>query len=104
MKSNRKLSRAKGGISIDHRKYVDNYRANVMRVLRDIRAGIVNEEDVDKLQNFCQASLALWNIVDMRTIQSAWTNAEIMGLFKEDLQSQIVPDPRRYCDSEPATP
>ena len=63
----------------EHTNYMQTYRQNVMRVLRDIRQGNVNEEDLDKLQNFCQMSLALMNVVPMTDIQAAWRNAEMMA-------------------------
>ena len=38
---------------------VDHTRTEAMRVLRDVRQGYVNSDDLDMLTNFVQFSLAL---------------------------------------------
>ncbi len=50
-----------------------------MRILREIRAGNIDEMDLDKLQNFCQMSLSLMALAPMTQIQSAWRHAEILA-------------------------
>lgn len=62
---------------------VDHTRAEVMRTLRDIRAGYVNEDDVDKLQNFCLFALALMQMEGPKKWALAKMNAELMALMRE---------------------
>jgi hypothetical protein len=50
-----------------------------MRVIREIRQGDVNEEDLDMLQNFVQFSLALMLMEGERKWARAKVNAEIMS-------------------------
>jgi len=78
-RSNKKLSKAEGGQIIDHSRYMKTYRHHVMRILREIREGRVNEEDLDKLQNFCQMSFSLMETAPMHQIQGAWRHAEILA-------------------------
>jgi hypothetical protein len=91
-KSNRQLSKAENGQIRDHSHYMKTYRSNVMRVLRDVRAGKVSEEDLDKLQNFCQMSLSLMETAPMHQIESAWRHAEILAFTHEQVEDvEIVP-------------
>lgn len=62
---------------------VDHTRKEAMRVIRDIRAGYVNEHDVDMLQNFVQFSLALMQAEGPKKWELAKMNAEIMNLMRE---------------------
>lgn len=62
---------------------VDHNRKQAMRVLNDIRQGLVNEEDFDKLHNFVQFSLALMQAEGPKKWALAKLNAEIMGLQPE---------------------
>jgi hypothetical protein len=50
-----------------------------MRVIREIRAGNVNEEDLDMLSNFVQFSLALMQMEGEKKWARAKVNAEIMS-------------------------
>ncbi len=65
------------------RAKVDATRAGVMQVLRDVREGEVNEEEVDKLQNFCLFALALMQAEGPKKWELAKLNAELMSLMKE---------------------
>ena len=58
---------------------VDHTRREAMRVIREIRAGNVNEEDLDMLQNFVQFSLALMQMEGEKKWARAKVNAEIMS-------------------------
>jgi len=65
------------------RAKVDATRTGVMKTLRSIRAGEVNEGDIDKLQNFCLFSLALMQAEGPKKWELAKLNAELMALMKE---------------------
>lgn len=75
---------------------VDLFRLNSMRTIRDIRRGIVNEEDVDKLQNFLQTSFALMLLVKVETFRQAQRNAEIVGFLK-GTDSSVILDPKKQA-------
>lgn len=67
------------------RTKVAHTRKEAMRTIRNIRAGDVNEEDLDKLQNFVQFSLALMLMEGDKKWARAKVNAEIMSYtVKED--------------------
>jgi len=55
------------------------FRRETMRTIRDIRGGDVNEEDIDKLNNFIQFCLALMLIHGEKSWARAKVNAEIMS-------------------------
>ena len=61
------------------RTKVAHTRKEAMRTIRNIRAGDVNEEDLDKLQNFVQFSLALMLMEGDKKWARAKVNAEIMS-------------------------
>lgn len=81
----KKMNRGLGEV-IDHTKYVRNYKFQVMRVIRDIESGIVNEEDLAKLRNYCQMSLRLMEKSPMSMIQSAWRDIEIAALLHDAVE------------------
>jgi len=56
---------------------VDHTRNEAMRTIRDIRSGVVNEEDVDKMQNFILFALALMLMEGDKKWARAKLNAEI---------------------------
>jgi len=89
---------------VDHRVYVDTYRKNVVRVLRNIQKGSVVEDDLNKLLNFCQMSLALLEVVNIDHIRQAWTNAELMSFMHPEAEDlEVVLDPKlqlRTVDDE----
>jgi len=60
------------------RTTVTHTRKEAMRTIRNIRAGDVNEEDLDKLNNFIQFALALMLIHGEKSWARAKLNAEIM--------------------------
>ena len=59
-------------------------RTGVMAALRAIRGGEIEEEEVDKLQNFCPFALALMEIEGPEKWSLAKINAEIMSLKLEN--------------------
>lgn len=59
------------------------FRRETMRVIREIRAGDVNEVDLDMLQNFVQFSLALMLMEGEKKWARAKVNAELMNYMKE---------------------
>ena len=62
---------------------VTHTRAEAMRTINDIRNGNVNEEDIDKLQNFLQFALALMLMEGDKKWARAKVNAELMSYMKE---------------------
>jgi hypothetical protein len=78
------------GTFIDHKKYLKLYRHHTMRIIRDVRRGVVNEIDMDKLQNFIQFSLALMDRANMEDIDKAWRNAEAMSFIHADMGIEVV--------------
>jgi hypothetical protein len=62
---------------------VDHTRREAMRTLDNIRAGNVDEEELDKLQNFVQFALALMAMEGDKKWARAKVNAEIMSLTRE---------------------
>ncbi len=77
-------------------KLIDIYRSNFMRTIRDIRSGLVNEVDVDKLQNFLQTSLALMAMVPVQIFEDAKRNAELNSFLREtDVDNRVVLDPKK---------
>lgn len=65
------------------RAKVDATRAGVMQAIREIRAGEIDEDSVDKLQNFCLFALALMQAEGPKKWELAKLNAELMSLMKE---------------------
>jgi len=66
------------------RAKVTHTRKEAMRTIRNIRAGDVNEEDLDKLNNFVQFALALMLIHGEKSWARAKLNAEIMHYTKKE--------------------
>lgn len=62
---------------------VAHTRSEAMRTLNSIRRGDVNEEDLDKLQNFVQFALALMLMEGGKKWARAKVNAELMNYMKE---------------------
>jgi hypothetical protein len=62
---------------------VDYTRTEAMRVIRDIRQGLVNEYDIDMLQNFVQFSLALMQAEGPKKWELAKMNAELINLIHD---------------------
>jgi hypothetical protein len=83
---NKQLNRGLGETQVDHTKYVRNYKYQVMRVIRDIEAGTVTEEDLARLRNYCQMSLRLLEKSPMTSIQAAWRDVEITALFHDAVE------------------
>jgi hypothetical protein len=84
------------GTFVDHKKYTKLYRYKTMKVIKDVRAGIVNEVDIDRLQNFIQFSLALMERATMEDIDKAWRNAEAMSFIHADMEIPIVESVDQY--------
>jgi hypothetical protein len=83
---NKQLNRGLGEAPVDHTKYVRNYKYQVMRVIRDIEAGTVTEEDLARLRNYCQMSLRLLEKSPMTAIQAAWRDVEITALVHDAVE------------------
>lgn len=65
------------------RSQVTHARKEAMRTIRNIRAGDVNEADLDMLQNFVQFALALMLMEGEKKWGIAKVNAELMNYMKE---------------------
>ena len=61
---------------------VDSTRTGVMKTIRAIKAGEVDEQDVERLQNFCLFALALMQAEGSKKWALAKMNAELMSLMK----------------------
>jgi hypothetical protein len=96
-----KLNKSTSGQPVDHRKYIKNYRNNVVRVLNSIRSGAVSEDDMDRLHNFCQMALALMETAPMAQIEKAWQHAELMSFEHADGAAyDVVYDPQKVPSTE----
>jgi hypothetical protein len=62
---------------------VDHTRREAVRTINDIRQGNVNEEDIDKLQNFVMFALALMLMEGDKKWARAKMNAELMSYMKD---------------------
>ena len=62
---------------------VDHTRREAMRTIRDIHAGKVNEDDLNKLNNFIQFALALMLMEGDKKWARAKLNAELMSYLQE---------------------
>lgn len=89
-----------------HDRRVRAFRTGAMKVMRDIRNGVVEEEHLDMLNNFIQLSLALMSISDPGSIDRAMKHAEILDLGQADNPDlDIIWDPKKLeTYSETPTP
>jgi hypothetical protein len=62
---------------------INGYRIGVMRVINSINKGEVEEEELEKLNNFAQFALALMEISGSEKWERAKMNAEMMNYLKE---------------------
>ena len=67
----------------DWEAIINGNRLGVAKVLDSIRKGEVDEEELDKLQNFVQFSLALMQLSGPKKWVQAKMNAEMMNYLKE---------------------
>lgn len=74
-----------------HFKYVTHYRVNVMKVMKAIRDGEVDEGDLDRLQNFLQMSISLMERTPLKIIQSVWRDTEIFAHLENE-ETFVNPD------------
>jgi len=65
------------------RAQVDATRTGMMKAIRSIRSGEIDEAEVDKLQNFCLFALALMQAEGSKKWALAKMNAELMSLMKD---------------------
>lgn len=107
--STRASSRKKKSNGVDTRRelprhqLVSIYRHNSMRTIREIRKGIVNETDIDKLQNFLQASLWLMEHVSVEMFRQSQLNAELGHfLTPDDEDREVVLNPDLQAVSQVA--
>jgi hypothetical protein len=61
---------------------IDGYRTGVMRVIKNINKGEVEEIELEKLNNFAQFALALMQISGREKWERAKLNAELMQYMK----------------------
>ena len=83
---NKQLNKGLGESVVDHTKYVRNYKFQVMRVIREIEAGKVSEDDLARLRNYCQMSLRLLEKSPMTAIQAAWRDVEINAFVHDAIE------------------
>ena len=70
-------------IDYDWEAVVNGNRIGVTQVMDSIRNGVVDEEELEKLQNFVQFSLALMQLCGPTKWAQAKMNAEMMNYLKE---------------------
>lgn len=68
----------------DWEAIMNGNRIGIGQVFRSIRAGTVDEDELDKLFNFAQFSLALMEICGPDKWAMAKLKAELMHYLKED--------------------
>lgn len=74
-------------IDIEYAGIKSTYRRRVQNALANIRDGGIQEQDLDKLHNFCMVALMLMTKVNRATWRSAERMAELADLLQE---GQIV--------------
>jgi hypothetical protein len=67
----------------DWEAVVNGNRIGVMGVMTSIRNGMVDEEELEKLQNFLQFALALMQLSGPQKWTQAKFNAELMDYLKD---------------------
>lgn len=67
----------------DWQAVINGNRIGVMQVINSIKSGTVDEEELEKLQNFAQFSLALMQLCGPKKWMQAKMNAEMMNYLKE---------------------
>lgn len=86
-----------------HFKYVTHYRVNIMKVMKSIREGNVDEDDLDRLQNYLQMTFKLMDATPLKALQGLWRDTEIFGHLHDELQTPddavvdatVVLDPKK---------
>jgi hypothetical protein len=85
-----------------HFKYKVHYRVNVMKVMANIRAGTVDEADLDRLQNYLQMTFKMMDVVPLKMLHDLWRDTEIFGHLHADLNmpdDQVVDDTTIVLDA-----
>lgn len=77
--------RIKHSLDPEWQARVDATRKGAMNVIRAIKAGEVDEEQLDMLNNFVQFSLALMQMEGPKKWARAKINAEIMALQRQEV-------------------
>ena len=67
----------------DWEAVINGNRIGVMQVIESIKSGTVDEEELEKLQNFAQFALALMQLCGPKKWMQAKMNAEMMNYLKE---------------------
>lgn len=70
-------------IDFDWEAVINGNRIGVMQVMESIKKGEVDEEELEKLHNFLQFSLALMQLAGPQKWAQAKLNAEMMMYLKE---------------------
>jgi hypothetical protein len=70
-------------IDFDWEAIINGNRIGIAQVFKSIKAGEVDEEELEKLQNFVQFSLALMQLSGPQKWAQAKLNAEMMMYLKE---------------------
>jgi hypothetical protein len=67
----------------DWQAIINGNRIGITKVFESIKNGVVDEEELEKLQNFVQFSLALMQLSGPNKWAQAKMNAEMMNYLKE---------------------
>jgi len=70
-------------LDYDWEAVINGNRIGVMQVMESIRKGEVDEEELEKLNNFLQFSLALMQLCGPQKWAQAKMNAEMMNYLKD---------------------
>jgi hypothetical protein len=71
-------------IDFDWEAVINGNRIGVMQVMESIKKGEVDEEELEKLHNFLQFSLALMQLAGPQKWAQAKLNAEMMMYLREN--------------------
>jgi len=72
-------------VDFDWEAVINGNRIGVMEVMKSIRGGQVDAEELEKLHNFLQFSLALMQLSGPQKWAQAKLNAELMNYLQEGL-------------------
>lgn len=76
---------------------VASYRAGAMNALRSLRAGSIDETELDKLQNFVVTACTMMEMVSLSTFREAQRISEMRSLVHNAADEAVVMDPRKLA-------
>ena len=73
------------------------YRTGAMNAMRNLRAGSIEELELDKLQNFVVTACAMMELVSLSTFREAQRIAEMRSLIHNASEEAVIMDPRKLA-------